>query len=430
MKASVEALSGVKKQIRVEIPAEEVDRRMEEGFAELRRVVPIRGFRRGKAPLSMVKRLFREAVEQDVAEGLVKDSLALAVRENNLRIVSPPEVEPPKIAAGRDFSFTATVEVVPEVEPRDYKGLPAVREKVDVAEAEVDAVLESLREEAAQFHPVEGRGAAAPDLAEISYTASVGGETIESVSQEAVLLGTGRPFGREFEEKLAGASPGEEREFEIAFPADAPKTKYAGKTVSFRVAVQALREKRLPPLDDEFAKGFEGVLDLSGLRSRVRERLLSAREKEAKTRLENEIREALLSGNAFEVPRVMVDKQVAAMIEEMTGRMALQGIDLKKVHLDFEKMRERFAPAAEKAVRAALLFEAIARKEGIEVPYSEMEAEMRRMAEAIGVSFEEVRERYGDEERLDALRDRLLEKKVMEFLVSHAAVREEQGGAA
>jgi len=426
MKANVEAISGVKRQIRIEVPAEEVARRIEAGFAEARRLAPIRGFRRGKAPMGMIRRLFRESVERDVAEELIRDSLSRAVREHRLRVVSRPEVEGGRVEEGKDLTFTATVEVVPEVEPKDYKGLPAVQQRVEVTEADVEAALESLRSDLAEYHPAEGRGAADGDLVEAAVSAVAPDMEELFAGSISFVLGSGRPFGREFEEKVTGVRPGEERTFEVAFGNEAPDPKLAGKTVSFRVTAHAVRERRLPALDDEFARNFNAVQDLAALRERVRQRLLEERRERARRRLEADVRRGLLERNAFEVPAALVDREVVSLIEDMTGRMAADGIDLKKIHLDFEKMRERFAPAAEKNVRALLLLEAIARKEGIEVSYQEMEAEMRAMAEAAGIPFEEVRASFGEEERLDALRGRLLERKVMDYLVSQAAIREEE----
>lgn len=427
MKTSVETISPVMRRIRVEVPADEVARRLAAGFDEARRMVPVRGFRKGKAPLSMVRRLFRESVEHDVAEGLVKESLSEAFRENNLRVLSLPEVQGGKVEDGKDFSFTAQVEVAPEVEPRDYKGLPAVREAVEVTEEQVDASLDSLRDSFARYHAVEGRGAAEPDLLEVSLGTTADGAPIESIPSTSVILGTGRPFGSEFEEKMAGARPEEERTFEIAFPADVPNPKYAGKTVAFRVKVLSVREKHLPALDDEFAKNFKDIEGLDALRARMRERLRAEGEDQARRRMEAGVREALLERNVFEVPNSLVDRQVVSMIDDMARRMTSQGVDLKKVHLDFEKMRERFAPAAEKSVRAAMLLAAIAKAEAIDVTYPEMEAEMKALAEASGMEFEKVREITSEEERLDELRNRLMERKVMEYLLANAAVREEGG---
>ena len=159
MKTSVDAVSGVERKITVEIPADEVDRRIEQEFTELRRMVPVRGFRKGKAPMEMVKRMFRDSVEAEVSEHLVKESLTEVVKEKDLKILSLPGVEGAKVVPGKDFVFSATVEVVPEVEAKDYKGIPVYKEKVNVTDEDVAAAIERLRTPYAHFMPEEGRKA-------------------------------------------------------------------------------------------------------------------------------------------------------------------------------------------------------------------------------------------------------------------------------
>jgi trigger factor len=425
MKTSVEAVSGVERRIRVEVPPDEVARRIEEGYAEVRKMVPLRGFRKGKAPMSMVKRLFKDHVEGEVAEHLVKESIAEAVKENNLRVLSMPRIDGAKIAEGQEFAFTATFEVIPEVTPADYKGLHVVKEKVDIKEEQVDAALANLRESFASFHGVEGRGAAEGDLVEVSVTSSAGGEAIETGQSASLILGGGVPFGKEFEAALSGAVQGERRTVEVEYPGEAPDRKYAGKKVIFDVSVNGVREKRLPELNEDFVKNFNDVKSMDDLRSRLAERLRAEAAERSRIRAEEEIRKGLVERNAFEVPRSLVDRQILSMIEDTANRLASQGVDLKKVNMDFEKMKERFAPNAERTVRVSLLLDAIAKQESIDVPFSEIESEMKEMAAAARMSYEKVRELYGDEERMDALRNRLLERKVMGFLMDNAKVTEE-----
>lgn len=425
MKTSVETVSGVEKRIRVEIPPDEVARRIEEGYAEVRRAVPFRGFRKGKAPLSMVKRLFKDHVESEVAERLVKESIADTVKENNLRVLSMPRIDGAKIAEGEQFAFTATFEVLPEVTPVGYKGLPAVKERVDVRDEQVDAALANLRESFASFHAVEGRGAAEGDLLEVTFSSSAAGESIETGRSASFILGGGIPFGKEFEAALSGAVQADRKTVDVTYPGDLPEKKYAGKDVHFEIAVDAVREKRLPDLDDDFARNFNDVKDLKELRAKMADRLREEGSERSRRRMEEEIRNGLLEKNPFDVPRSLVDRQILGMLEDTANRLASQGVDLKKVNMDFEKMKERFAPNAERAVRVSLVLDAIAKQEAIDVPYSEIEAEMKEMATATRTSYEKVRELYGDEERLDALRTRLLERKVMAFLVANAHVTEE-----
>ncbi len=428
MKTSIESVSSVEKRIRVEIPAAEVSRRVEEGYAEVRKVAPLRGFRKGKAPMSMVRRVFKESVEADVVEHLVRDSLAEAVKENRIKVLSLPKIDGDKLSEGKEFVFTATVEVVPEVTPAGYRGLPVRKENVEVGDEDVDAAINRLRESIAQYHAVEGRGAVPGDLLEFGFAAASEGQTVEQADTATVILEGGVPFGKEFESQMAGARAGEGRSFEVRFEPDFPNRKYAGKTVRFEVTVHAVREKKMPEPDDEFAKGFGDVADLSDLRNKLRARLLREREEVARRNAEEQLRQGLLERNPFPVPKTLVDRQIVSMIEDTANRLVSQGVDLKKVSMDFEKMKERFAPNADRAVRVSLLLSAIAEKEGIDVPYSEIETEMKDMAAAAGIEYEKIREMFGDEERLDNLRNRLLDRKVMAFLLENAEVKEEVPG--
>jgi trigger factor len=428
MKTSIESVSGVEKRIRVEVPADEVSQRVEAEYAKVRKVAPLRGFRKGKAPMAMVRRVFKESVESDVAGDLVRNSLSDAVKENSLKILSLPKIDGAKLKEGEEFVFTATVEVVPEVTPEGYRGIPIAKEEALVRDEDVETAIGRLRESFAQFHAVEGRGAGGSDLVEFAFTATSEGETVEKSESLSVVLEGGVPFGKEFESHLSGVRPGEEKTFEVRFEPDFANRKYAGKQVVFEVKVNGVREKKLPDMDDEFAKGFGEIAGLSDLRGKIRARLVQEAEEAARRGMEEQIRQGLLEKNSFEVPQTLVDREVASMIEDTAGRLVSQGIDLKKVSLDFEKMKERYAPNAERSVRLSLLLAAIAEKEGIDVPYSEIEAEMKDMAARSGIEYEKIREMYGDEERMDNLRNRLLEKKVMASLLESAVAKEEVAG--
>ncbi|MBI5906079.1 MAG: trigger factor [Deltaproteobacteria bacterium] len=424
MKTSVDVVSGVERKINVEIPADEVSRRVEEEFVELRKVVPLKGFRKGKAPLDMVKRLFRESVEAEVSERLMKEALADVVKEKELKVLSMGGVDGAKLVPGRDFVFSATVEVIPEVTAASYKGIPVTREKVEISEGDVDAAVERLRESLAQFHAIEGRGAAEGDLAEFSFTATSGGVRVDGNESASVVLSGGVPFGADFERAMLGVVPGDSRSFEVAYPAEHSNPKLAGKKVVFDVRVAGVKEKRLPALDEEFAKNFGDVSGLDDLKNRMRDRLRAEAEERSRQRAEEDLRKGLVERNAFDVPATLVKRQTMAMMQDTFQRLASQGLDLKKMNLDVDKMSERFAPNAERMVRVSLLIDAIAKAEGMDVPFSEIDAEMKAMAEGGGMEYEKVRELYGSEERLDSLRDRLLERKVMAFLLSNADSKE------
>jgi len=292
----------------------------------------------------------------------------------------------------------------------------------------VDAAVDRLRGSFAQYHAVEERGAGDSDLVEFGFTATSEGETVEKSDAASVVLEGGVPFGKEFESHLTGARSGDRKTFEVTFEPDFPNGKYRGKKVLFDVKVNAVREKKLPDLDDDFAKSFGDVTGLSDLKEKMRARLVLEAEEAGRRSVEEQLRRGLLEKNPFEVPVTLVDRQVISMIENTANQLVSQGVDLKKVNMDFEKMKERFAPNAGRAVRLSLLLSAIAEKEGIDVPYSEIEAEMKQMAASAGIEYEKIREMYGDEERMDGLRNQLLDRKVMAFLQEHAEAREEVAG--
>jgi trigger factor len=424
MKTSVDAVSGVEKKITVEIPAEEISRRIEEEFVEIRKAVPLKGFRKGKAPMDMVKRLFRESVQSELSERLVKESLSDAIKEKDLKVLSMGGLDGARLIEGEDFVFSATVEVVPEVEAKDYKGIPVYTEKVNVTDEDVATAIERLRTPYARFLPEEGRKARIGDLVEFAFTAVSGAETVDENDSVSIVLSNGIPFGTDFEEKMLGVGAGDTRSFEITFPAQHPVPKYAGKTVAFEVKVSGVRERKLPDLDDEFAKQFGDVAGMDDLRAKMRERLVAEAGQRARRGAEEFLRRGLAERNVFDVPATLVKQQTVAMIRDTVERMGSQGVDLKKMKLDVEKMSERLAPSAERMVRVGLLIDAIARQENLDVPFSEIDAEMKRMAESAGVELEKIREAYSSEEQLDSLRDRLLEQNVMNFLMENADVKE------
>ena len=425
MKTSIDAVSGVEKKITVEIPAEDVSRRIEEEFAEIRKEVPLKGFRKGKAPIDMVRRFFRESVEKDLTDRIVRESLSEVVKEKDIKILSLGDVDAGNVVSGEGFTFSVTVEVVPEVEAKDYKGIPLTRAKTKVTDEDVAAGIERLRTPYARFQPEEGRKAGRGDLAEFAFKAVSGDETVDENEKVSIVLSNGIPFGPEFEDKMLGVGAGDERSFEVTFPAHHPVAKYAGKTVTFDVKVATVRERRLPPLDDEFAKQFGVEGGVEELRAKMRAQLEAEAESRSRQAADDDLRQKLADRNTLDVPPTLVKRQTMAMIGSTIEHMESSGVNLKKTKLDFDEMSDRLKHSAERMVKTGLLIEAVARQENLDVPFSEIEAEMKRMSEKEGVAYEEVREKYSSEEKMDSLRDRLLERKVMNFLLENAEVKEE-----
>ncbi|HET8724314.1 MAG TPA: trigger factor [Anaeromyxobacteraceae bacterium] len=423
MKIQVEKLSPVEKKVVVEVEPAEVAKEIDRAYASLGRRVKLRGFRPGKAPRSVLERNFKEQVEADVVERLVQRTFGEASRDQKLDAVAAPRVEIGEggVAADRPFSYTARVEVKPVVVPKDYRGLTVARKTFEVTDATVEAELERLRQSFGEMVPVEGRDVAeAGDWAVIDYEGSVDGKPFEGGASKGALVQVkdGNFFAGEMI-VLQGRKVGDAFETEQSFPADFRDPALAGKQGRFAITLQSLRTQKMPSLDDAFAKevGIEGVETLAALRDRVRHDI----ERREKRRVEAEQRDALvkaaLERNDFEVPQALVERTIDAMMEQTAQRLARQGIDLRRLELDVARIRTDLREQALLTVRAALLLEAIAESEKVEVGPQDEQDELQRRAEEMGVPVSRIQPKG---EGLQALRQHIREDKVVALLAAHA----------
>ncbi len=426
MKAEVESISPVKKKLTVEIPPEEVAREEEVALKDLRRRVTIPGFRRGRAPIAVIRRYYGERVRGDVISRLIQESYRETLDREDIVPVSDAEIEIHSIPPEGPLSYTAVVEVRPVVEPREYTGLTLKKERVAVEETEVEAELEAIRRQKATYEPApEDHGAAEGDLVVIDYQGTLDGEPFEGGAGEdrTVLLGSGTLVPG-FEEGLLGARAGEERTVEVTFPEDHPNREIAGRTAQFRVTVKEVKVQRLPELDDEFAREVAEVQTLDELRDRIREGIRREKERRAEERFREHVIDTLLEANPFEVPPTLVRSQQAHSMGRLHEDLARRGLSLDALGIDADRLQEAHRRGAERAVRWAFLAQAIARKEGIEISDQDVEQRIREIAEADGRPYEAIRAYFDQEERIRGLRSWLLEKRVLDLVVEKSTVEE------
>jgi trigger factor len=423
MKIQVEKLSPVEKKVTVEIEPAEVAKEIDRAYASLGRRVKLRGFRPGKAPRTVLERNFKDQVEADVVEKLVQKSFQEATKEQSLEAVAAPRVQVAEggIGPDRPFSYTARVEVKPVITPKDYRGISVTRKPVEVTDATVDAEIERLRQSFGEMNPIEGRDVAeAGDWAVIDYTGSVDGKPFDGGTAEGALIQVkdGNFFAGEMA-VLQGRKVGEAFETTQPFPADFRDQALAGKSGTFAITLKSLRAQKVPALDDAFAKevGIEGVETLAALRERVRTDL----EKREKRRVEAEERDALVKGalerNEFEVPPALVERTIDAMVENTAQRLARQGVDIRQLDLDLGRIRGDMREQALLTVKAALLLEAIAVAEKVEVGEQDEQDEIQRRAAEMGVPPARLQVKG---EGREALRQRIREDKVVAILAAAA----------
>src|SRR5881628_2080166 len=400
MKVAVEAVEGCKRRLAVEAPADVVQQEWERAYGRVQRQARLPGFREGHVPRSLVKVHFSDDVRREVAEHLIPDVYRRALSEAKLDPVNEPDLQEVRLEEGAPLSFVAVVEVKPSIALGEYKG-------VEVQHA--------------QFHAVE-RPAATGDLVVVDYTLAIDGHDPSSQTGYEFLVGAKNVLP-EIDDATVGLRAGEERQVPLRFADDHRREDLRGRSGQATVKVVEVKEKALPALDDDFAKSLGEFETLEALRAELLKQLEARREHDERRALQEKVVDAVVSRHEFTVPDALVMRQVAHRIEHARESVRRQGIDPERMPWDYEKLIAELRPNAEKAVRRALLLEAIADKEAIAPTDADVDAEVEKLAQASQRPAPAVRrmmEKSGD---LDGLRQGIRDRMTLELLVANAKVR-------
>ncbi len=426
MKVTVEELSPSKRALHVELPSDRVAAQIEATFREWGRKLQLPGFRRGKVPHEIIRRRFQSEVQDEVLRELIPDSFREAVAQTALQPVGQPTLEDVHFHEGEPLTYKAVVEVKPAVTVTDYRGLAVERDKVEVADQEVDRALEFLREEAAEFIPMEGWPAMRDDLVILDHEGTVNGRPFKGSSGTNVILVLGRgEYLPGLEEQIAGMQKGDRKQFSLAIPAEYPRKELAGRTVEFRVTVKEVKKRRLPEVDAEFAKSAGDVETVDALRSKLRQQLLDRKTRAQEAELKRALLDKLSAGHEVELPEAMVEREAAAILEEMLMTIRAAGGRVEGLPESPEAVRAQAQDAARRRVKESLLLEAVARQEGLTVTDEELDAEVARVASAYRQDVAAMRRSIlEDPNRREAMTVRLLERKALDLLYQQATVTE------
>lgn len=426
MHVKIEDLSPVKKKINFEIPAERVDSEIERVYAYIRKHAAVPGFRKGKAPISMIEQHYADRMTEDVLKKLVDETYFTALREHHIVPVEGPVIESGDLKKGSPLEYSATVEVLPEVVLKDHVGLTVTREKFVFDESVVGSRLEQLRENLARIEPLaEERPVEKGDFAIFDFKGFVNGEPIEHGEAQGYQLeiGSGQ-FIPGFEEQLTGLKPGEEATIKVAFPENYSSTELAGKDAVFEVRVSEIKVKVQPELNDDFAREMGEFETLEELRKKIAE----SYEKQERDRIESELRDrliaALVERNEIEIPEAMIQRQLHYMLENAKTRLTQQKLTLEMVGFDDDTFRGQYRETAIAQIRGDLLLDAVARHEGINVEEQDIEAEIAKMAASVGQPVEVVSKYYANPQARENLSARVREEKALAFLKENASITE------
>jgi len=411
MHVEVNEISPVLVEVKVQVPWARVHQALEERFVRLSKTARVKGFRPGKVPLAMVKNLFKKQVEAEATGTLLEEGLGKAVDEHSLMLASQPEVNPPAIAQGDDFTFVAKCEVRPKVDKVVLEGITVFRDLDPVTDKEVDDEIERLRNTHSDVQvPEPMRPAKESDVLNVDYTVSIDGEDKPDLAatDRTVELG-GQRLLPEFEKALIGAQPGETHPANVTYGDDFGNVELRGKTATFSITVKDLKEKLLPAVDDDFAKDCGDYTSLADLRAKLRENLEQAATRRSDASMKDQLIEAVTEKNPIEVPPSLVKQQRQSLAYEMFQISQMLGAPPPADA--FADLDHR----AERRVRAGLVLSAIAKLEKLDVTEADVQVKLEELAKQSGKHVAKLRAEYTGENR-ERLESQLLEAKILDFV--------------
>jgi trigger factor len=415
--------SATKREIQVEIPVEDVNRQTDSLIQKYQKVARIPGFRRGHVPASIIRQRFSEEIKTDMVEALIPRFFKQEAERLSLHPVSQPRVTDLHLHEGEPLRFKAAFEVLPEIKLEGYKELRAEKPEIAVSEADVEQSLADLRERHASFNPVEGRALADGDFAQVSLDGNPKAGEGQPVHMDEVLVEiAGGNTMPEFTEHLRGTSAGDERTFDVSYPEDTHDRRLAGKTFSYAVKVQAIKQKSLPELNDEFAKQLGEFQTVDDLRKTIREQIESERKHQAEHDAKDKLVGELIQRNDFEVPDSLIEQQIDIRLERGLRALAAQGLTAEQMKkMDLQRLRAGQREQAIHDVKAALLLERVAVEENVQVSDEELNQELEALAKQSKQTSEAVRARLTRDGGLDRIRTRIRNEKTLEFLYNQSA---------
>jgi trigger factor len=414
--------SPVRKALAFEVEPEQVQQEIDARARELARRVKIPGFRPGKVPLDVIKKRFKDEILGEAAEAIVNKVVFDELDGRGLKPLAPPRVEEVKLEEGQPMSFKAVFETLPLVDLPDWKGLRVTAGGPKVSDDDVTKEIDRLREEAARYDPVEeDRATQTGDfvLLDLVWQPKAGGKGGRDENALIEIGNAGNHAG--MNAGLEAMKLGETKDIEVAWGEDAAPA-IAGKTVRYTVTLKGVKKKVVPERDDEFAKDLGEFGSLAELQGKIRGQLEAAEERRSDRDVKGALVEALVAKASFEVPEALVERHMSARTENLARGLAYQGIDPRKVGVDWKQYRESTREDSVKAARADILLDEIARREGVSVLDSEIDAEVARIADRSGRSREQVRAQMTKDDDLGALAAKIREEKTLDLLKSNASI--------
>jgi trigger factor len=423
MKVEVTDIDRVRKKVEVTIPAEKFSELKEGVYDELKKRAKIKGFRQGKVPKSIITTYYKEFIDEEVHRKMIEASMADALLEAKVEPLTEPIVD--FLEEEGRHGYTLECEVVPELEMPSYKGLEVETEPVKVTEEDVKNRITGLREMHAEMKSKEpGEGAEKGDFVIVKYQGYLNGKPLKDVATEAypLELGSGNLLP-DFENAVFGMKAGEEKEINVNFPDDYPDKDIAKKTILFKITAKDVRQKRLPEVNDEFAKDLN-YENMEKLEEGLKEEILKEKEKTRGQSISQKLIETLINSVEIPVPERVREKRVDAMMHDAQVRFNTERFT-EEERIQFENsFRKDFEKRAEERIKSDIVLSKIADKEGIKVEESDVYERIKKLAEDTKRSYDDVKSYYEKNDMMDYLKDMILQEKTLDFLKGSAVIKE------
>ncbi len=411
--------------LEIEVDAKVFDDCMNKSFNRNKSRFNIPGFRKGKAPRSMVERYYGEQVLYDDAINFAcGEAYDHAIDEKDIHPVSRPEIDIVQVGGGQDLIFTATVTVLPEVELGEYKGLSAEKEEAVVTDDDVEAELKRVADRNSKLIAIEDRPVQDGDTVNIDFEGSVDGVPFEGGTAKGytLVIGSGS-FIPGFEDQLVGANLGSEMDVNVTFPEDYHSEELKGKAAVFKVKVNEIKFKQLPEIDDEFASDVSEFETLEEYKADIRKKLTEQAQARAERKFEDDIIKSAVDNAACDIPEVMVNNRLDDMMRQLDMQLQYQGLNLqgylKMMGMEESQVRADYRENAQRDVKTQLVMDKIAQTENIEVTPEEYDSELARMAESYKQTVEEMK-KHLHEDDIEYIKNSIERKKTIALLVESA----------
>ena len=428
MQVTEENNEGLQREFVITLEASEIDEKVQSRLREIGKNQKIPGFRPGKAPMSILKQRFGQAVMGEVLERAVGDSSQQVIQERGLRPAGQPDISVESFDEGQDLVYRMKLELLPDIEPMDFSQISVTTQKIEVPDHEVDEALERLASQQKESKPVEEpRPARKGDILVVDFSGEVDGEKYPGMEAEDhhLELGSNR-FVEGFEDQLIGVQPGEEKTVEVTFPEGYMNSQLSGKTAQFHVKVKELREAEPVEINDEFAQKF-GEEDLNGLKERVRDQIRQDYERLTRQRTKRQLLDQLADGHSFDVPQSMVDSEFNAIWQQIEQDRQNGQLDAEDAEKSEEQLQEEYKQIAERRVRLGLLLSEVGRNQQIDVTQEELNKALIEEVQRYPGREREVFEHYqNSQDALQNLRAPIYEDKVIDYILELAKTEERQ----